>query len=221
MLDQIIIGDIGSYDTYEASMKERVIGEPRKKVIKQTVPFSNKTHDFSKIDGELYWEERELDYIFEITADSPEALEDKKTAFKNWVMLVMEENLHDPFIPDFHFLATFDSIDFDDSEVEKTTATVVFTAYPYKIANRSELYSFAVSTAVQTVVISNNSSHRIVPTFTNSVPVTVQIGGASFSMPAGTIKDDVIMFAPGDNELKIAAVSTAGSLAIEFYEEVF
>ena len=124
MLDQIIIDGIGSYADFEASVASRDIGEPKKKVIRQTIPFSNVTYDFSKIDGELYWEDRELKYVLEITADTPEDLERKKTAFKSWIMNVMNRELHDPFITDYHFLATFGSIDFDDSEVEKTTANV-------------------------------------------------------------------------------------------------
>ena len=66
MIDQLKIGAIGSYDKFGASVSERKIGNPKKKSIKDTVAFSNKTYDFSKIDGELYWEERPLEYIFEI-----------------------------------------------------------------------------------------------------------------------------------------------------------
>jgi predicted Ser/Thr protein kinase len=80
MLDQLIIGDKGSCDDFEASVKERVIHPPKKKSIKKTIPFSNVTHDFSAINGEVYWEERTLEYIFEIIANSAEELEEKKQA---------------------------------------------------------------------------------------------------------------------------------------------
>lgn len=56
MLDQLIIGDKSSFDDFDASVSERNISPPKKKEIKETVPFSNVTYDFSKINGELFWE---------------------------------------------------------------------------------------------------------------------------------------------------------------------
>lgn len=136
MLDQLIIGDKASYDDFGASVALRSIKAPPKKSIKETVPFSNKTYDFSKINGELYWEERELEYVFEITASTPEELEELKRAFLAWVTQVHEKEIHDPFIPDFHFVGTYDDLEVEDDEgLDKTTLTVTFTAYPYLVAN--------------------------------------------------------------------------------------
>ena len=94
MIDQIKIGDKSSYDDFSASFSNRKIGKPKKKVIKETIPFSNITYDFSAINGELYWEERELEYTFEITADTPEELEELKNRqqFKKKVKDVVEYN---------------------------------------------------------------------------------------------------------------------------------
>ena len=108
MIDQLIIGGKASFDDFGASVSERKISYPKKKSIKKTVPFANVTYDFSKINGELYWEERTLEYIFEIMADTPEMLEQKKQAFSNWVMNVMNEKIYDPFIPDYHYLGTYE-----------------------------------------------------------------------------------------------------------------
>ena len=69
LIDQLTIKSTSSYDDFEASIKERMIGAPKKKIIKETVPFSNETHDFSGINGEIYWEERTLKYVFEIIAN--------------------------------------------------------------------------------------------------------------------------------------------------------
>ena len=179
MIDQLIIGNTKSYDTFGASVKERKIHAPKKKTIKETVPFSNKTHDFSAIDGEVYWEERQLDYIFEILADSPEELEEKKTAFFSWIMNVREEKLYDPFTEGYHYLATFEDIDPDDSEIEKSTITVTFTAYPYKIANEATVTTQTITTSEKTITINNKSSHRIIPTFNSSTALTVTVNGSS------------------------------------------
>ena len=191
MIDQLQIGRKYSYDDFEANVRERVIGSPKKKSIKDTVPFSNTTYNFSKIDGELYWEERELKYILEIDATTPEELEEKKISFKTWVMNVFEEKLHDPFIEDYHFIATFDDIDFDDSEIEKTTITVTFSAYPFMIANSKRIFELSIPTATETEVkIENGSSHRITPTLIASVPVSFKHNGTTYSIGSGETKND-------------------------------
>ena len=90
MLDQLRIGDKYSYDDFFASVAERKIKKPKKKKIKDTVPYSNKTYDFSAINGEVYWEERELEYILELDADTPEELEERKIALSSWLMNVID-----------------------------------------------------------------------------------------------------------------------------------
>lgn len=222
MIDQLIIGNKGSYDLYGASVAERHISAPKKKTIKETVPFSNQTYDFSGINGEVYWEERTLEYIFEILEDTPELLEEKKIAFKSWVMNIRSEKIFDPFIKNFHFVGTYDDIDFDDSEIEKSTITVTFKAYPYMISNTVKETKTAVTTSGKTFTIQNGSSHRIVPTFICDVPFTLSVsGGSSFSIPSGEITDEQIMFDAGANTVTVKAASTSGTLIIKFNEEVF
>lgn len=163
MTDQLIIGEKASFDNYMASLASRKIGLPKKKSVKETIPYSNRTYDFSKINGELYWEERELEYVFEILASTPEELEELKTDFSSWVMNVFEEEIHDPFIPDYFFRGTYEDIDFDDEEtLDKTTVTVKFTAYPYKIANLPTVFELkSDGTGEKEWHICNNSSHRV------------------------------------------------------------
>lgn len=221
MLDQLIIGNRASYDDFEASVKERTIKDGAKKEIKDSVPFSNVTYDFSAINGEIYWEDKELEYTFEITADTPEELEVKKIAFKSWIMNVMGEKLYDPFILDYHFIATYKSIDIDDSEIEKSTITATFTAYPYMIANRAKEHSLSMgSSFTATVCINNDSSHRITPTFVSDVGFTVEMGGSSYAIPAGETTDDSFKLEVGVNTLVIKA-NTGATLSISFHEEVF
>lgn len=221
MIDQLTIGSTASYDDFEASVKERTIGAPKKKIIKETVPFSNETHDFSAINGEIYWEERTLKYVFEIMANTPEELEEKKQPFLAWVMNVNNEEIHDPFIADYHFKGTFNDIDIDDSEIEKSTITVTFTAYPYMISDTKRMGIYKLTETEAVINITNNSSHRITPTFISDVEYTVVKGSSSYALPAGELTSAVFMFAPGMNTLKIRSTGKSGTLKIEFYEEVF
>lgn len=222
LYDQLRINDKYSYDDYEASLKERTVSEPKKKTIKDTVAYSNKTYDFSAINGEVYWEERTLEYIFEIIADTPEELEDKKRKFLAWIMFVQDEEIHDPYITNYHFKGTFDSIKVDDSEIEKSTITVTFTAYPYMIANTETLYTIAVAVEEErTVTLINNSVHKIIPKITATAPAIIKKGDSSYSVSAGIFQDESFEFEAGDNTLTITNSGTEKStLTITFNAEV-
>ena len=239
MIDQLIIGEKASFDDYEASLATRAIGMPTKKTIKETVPFSNVTYNFSKINGELYWEERELEYGFEIIAPTPEKLEELKAAFASWVMNVFEEDIHDPFIPDHHFVGTFADIDFEDEEtLDKTTVTVIFTAYPYKISDLPVVVEFTGGSGEQSITLISRSSHTVALTITwellkddNDIEPDAQIGtifindvSAKF-VKNQKIDDGRFALKPGTTDVRIV-VSNHGiannyKITFGYYEEVF
>ncbi len=221
MIDQLIIGDKASHDDFEASVRERTIKDGKKKEIKDSVPFSNVTYDFSAINGEIYWEEKELTYIFEITADTPEELEEKKIAFKSWLMNVAGAVLHDPFIRNYHFIATFSGISVDDSEFDKSTISATFTAYPYMIADRPKKYTIVLEADEEkTEMIHNDSSHRITPEFNSDVAFTVEMNGSSYAFPAGETRVDSFKLPVGAVSLTLKATES-GTVNISFCEEVF
>lgn len=225
MFDQLRIGNQYSLDGYDASLAGRTISAPKKKEIKETVPFSNKIHDFSKINGELYWEERELQYVFEIIADSPEELERKKTAFSGWVMNVMNENIYDPYEPGWHYVGTFSDLKYDDEDcVEKTTATVTFMVYPYKVndVERYEEY-FMAANATRNLIIVNNSAHRIMPKIACVGEVTVTNNNVEYSFPASNAdRRNILYLDVGNNSLTIKNMRDKPDyVSIIFSEEVF
>ncbi len=223
MIDQLIIGDKASFDDFGASVAKRLTPQPKKKSIKETVPYSNITYDYSAIDGELYWEERELEYVFEMTAPTPEELEEMKAAFADWVMMVFEEDLHDPFIPDYHFKATYDDMDWEDDEgLEKTTATVKFKAYPYKISNTARKYSHSITpNATIDVNVINDSSHKIVPTITASADIVIKEGSMSYAVGEGETTDATFTLKKGSTSLKIQNPNSfVCTVEIAFFEEV-
>ena len=224
MLDQLVIGSKASHDDFDASLKERAIHAPSKKSIKETVPFSNVTYDFSAINGEVYWEERVLEYVFEIIAFTPEEMESKKTAFSNWVMNTMSECIYDPFEPGWHYEGTFEDITYEDDEsLHKTTITVTFSAYPYKIENGLTVYSFTLPAASSIrKAVANDSSHRITPTIITDAELTLNLGNVAYAISAGETKDDSFKLEPGANVLLIYNNTNADcALTIEFHREVF
>lgn len=224
MLDQLIIGDKFSFDDFGASVAEERISQPPKKEIKETVPFSNVTYDFSKINGELYWEQRELEYVFEIIGITPEDLTRKKTAFANWIMNVFEENIISPYDTDFHYIGTYKEMSPDDDESkEKSTITVKFAAYPFKIANRPKEYTFIIPALSEiTATILNDSSHKVTPTLITDNAVAIKFDNTSYSIPTGEITDGKFKLNTGVNNLIINNnTETDCNLTVRFYEEVF
>ena len=223
MIDQLIIGDKGSYDDFGASLSKRNIGQPKKKSIKETVPFSNKTYDFSAINGEIYWEERELEYTFEMTANTPEKLEEMKGAFADWVMYIHEQDIHDPFIFGYHFVGTFAEVDFEDDEgLDKTTATVKFTAYPFKLSNIVKKYTYTINAgATIDVSMLNQSVHRVIPTITADKDFILKTGTASISVSAGMGMTGKIMFDTGIVKIALQNPNaSACTVEFSFFEEV-
>lgn len=228
MLDQLIIGNKVSYDDFGASVAYRTIEQPKKKEIKETIPFSNVTYDFSAINGEFYWNERKLEYVFEMTASTPQELEGMKIAFASWIMNIQDEKIFDPFIADYHFKGTFSEMYFeDDDSVEKTTATVAFMAYPYKIANTpknvvTEITYTASGNMQRSVSIVNNSSHRLIPKVVVTGSVSIQSGSATVSVSSGTYEDEAFMLPVGETEWVITNKGTeTAKVTISFSEEVF
>ena len=228
MLDQLIIGEKASYDDFGASVAYRTIEQPKKKEIKETIPFSNVTYDFSAINGEVYWNERKLEYVFEMTASTPQELEGMKIAFASWVMNVQDEKIFDPFIADYHFKGTFSEMSFDDDEsVEKTTATVAFMVYPYKIANVeitviTEISYTASGNMQRNVEIVNNSSHRLMPTVVVEGNVSIKVGNATIDVGSGTYVDYAFYLPAGESKWVITNKGTnIAKVTISFFEEVF
>lgn len=224
MIDQIAIGDKASFDDFGASVAKRAKKQPKKKSIKETVPFSNITHDFTAINGEIYWEERELEYVFEMIAPTPERLEDMETAFSNWLMNIIKQELHDPIIPDYHFIVTYEDMSFEEEDgMEKATATVTFSAYPYKIANHARVFEFDANGLRNTSVwVLNESSHRITPTITADGNLILKHGGGQYSMSAGTVEDEAFKLEVGMNNIVLSNPNGgAVHVTFSFFEEVF
>lgn len=225
MIDQLIIGDKASFDDFMASVAKRKLKPPKKKSIKETVPFSNITYDFSAIDGETYWEERELEYVFEITADDPEQLEELKRKFSAWVMGTTEQELHDPHIPDYHFIATYDDMDPDDDEgLDKCTLTVTFTAYPYMVADVPKQYTVGLRPSEQvTLQVLNESEHPVPLTVFNTVGITIKIGEAlTVPLLPGSGTYGAVKLPKGLTDVVLTnSEAQQGAVVISFHEEVF
>lgn len=142
MIKQLVINGLKSYDDFGMLIATRKISQPKKKAIKETIPFSNKVYDFSNINGEVYWEERTLEYTFDIAEFTTEEMEETKTKVLDWIMNVHDADIYDPYIGDYHFHGSFDGDSWEE-DFGGGTLGFAFTVYPYKISNFDNVISKA------------------------------------------------------------------------------
>ncbi|MBR5878361.1 MAG: hypothetical protein IKY91_02325, partial [Akkermansia sp.] len=176
------------------------------------------------IGGEVFWEERELEFVLELTARDPAGLEYKKTRLANWLMNVQAARIFDPHDLEHYFLGTYSSLSFEDDEsVEYTVCTVVFKAYPYKIAVKPTTYVLEVpGSTTRSFLVRNESGHPVIPQVTCNHAVAITLSDVEYTFQAGTVKSSTFKLPPGMLELTVAnQQDTDGTVTVRFYEEVF
>lgn len=124
-----------SYYDFGLKVISRKIGVPRKKRITVSVPYSNKTFDFSSIYGAKTYEERELEYSFVFFEEDTSLRSAKINSIVKWLETGnTKAELHDDFIENYHFMAECSEIDIEETEY-RVDISVRFIANPYKISN--------------------------------------------------------------------------------------
>ena len=142
MTDGIRIKDRHSYRDFGLYIKTRNIGLPEKKSIRQTVPFMNGYYDFTALNGAPAWNERIIEYSFDVIGNTPQELEREVTRFLDWVCNVHDEDIFDDTLTRFHWHGSYESCDvsYDDSG-EQAEIKVSFVVHPFKIANEATAYT--------------------------------------------------------------------------------
>ena len=219
-MKQLIINNKKSFDDFNVYIGERTITPPTKKIIKETVPFSNDVYDYSKLDGEIYWNEATLTYVFDIAELTTEQMEVVKSNLLTWLSNVHDDDIYDPYIGDYHYHGSYDSCSWEE-DFGAGKLTVDFLVYPYKIANNETQFSHTLTSGTNNISVVNNGSHRITPTFICSENMAIQIGTIVYSLPSGTTKDDSVKLDVGTNNLIVTPTSEGATLTIRFVEEVF
>lgn len=218
MIKQLIINGLRSYDDFGLMIAARKISQPKKKIVKESIPFSNVVYDFSNLNGEIYWEERTLEYSFDIAEFTTEEMEEIKSDVLNWLLNVHDVDIYDPYIYGYHFHGSFDSDSWDE-DFGAGVLNISFTVYPYMIANDyDENIINVVKDEVVEDVITNKSSHRISPTIIVDGTITFSLNGTSYSISTGTYDDDDLFLLVGENKL---IVNGEGTITFRFIKERF
>lgn len=213
MCDGITINKKHSYNDFGLCIKTRDVGLPEKKSIRQTVPYMNGYYDFSALNGAPAWGERTVTYVFDVLAESPQALESYATRVFDWLCNVHDEDIFDDTMPDFHFHGSYNgySLTWDEGG-EHLELSVEFVCYPFKIANDPvTVYMQAGEYTVR------NDGMNVSPIVISDEDAAVQVGSIVTSVPAleeVTLEVDLVR---GDNTV---IVTGEGTVEFSYYREV-
>lgn len=123
-----------SYKDFGLTIKSKDIIPPKKVKNKSTIPYMNGVYDFSELYGEQTYEERTLEYIFNLNCRSKIELNSKKISILDWLLNSFKINLNDDTIPGYFFLAECEEVNFKEDGIN-AEISVTFIAYPFKISN--------------------------------------------------------------------------------------
>lgn len=220
MIKELRIGNKGSFSDFGQCISKRTIGIPTKKSIKESVPFQDGSYDFSDINGEVAFNERDITYSFDIIGISMEEVERQKHEMLDWLMMVQNENIYDGYDSNLHFRGSYDSASWTE-DWEQCELSVTFKCYPYAIRNSVIKKSFKLSNESNLIKIFNSGSHRITPKVITTGPLTITKCNDVFNFKTGTFEDDIFQLDKGINELIIVPSILNTNIEFQFIEEVF
>lgn len=206
-----------SFTDFGQYIASREISVPEKRRITESVPFKNGNYDFTSINGEATFEDREITYTFDVIGASMEEVEEQKRELLDWLMFVENADIYDGYLAGYHFKGSYDSCEWGE-EWEQSELSVTFLVYPYMIADEETEETFAITAQSKTIIIDNKSSHEIVPTVETSANVTINDGTNSYSFSKGTTTNKDFKLKKGTNTL---TVDNPATVKISYIAEVF
>lgn len=204
-----------SYGDFGLFVSKKVVDMPSVKRIRETVPYMNGSHDFSKLNGELAYEDRIISYTFDITGNDAEEMNAKKHDVSAWLCAVHEENIQDDDYPHLHFVGSYHESDWEEDDGQGEL-TIKFICYPYMYANVETVIELSSGTNVS-LTIQNDSDHRIVPIIETSDTLSIQVSGKKYVI-SGSGKHQLFALEKGTNQV---TYTLTGNAKIRFYKEVF
>lgn len=212
MTDGIRINGKHSFGNFGLYLKSRKIGLPEKKSIRETVPFMNGYYDFSALNGAPAWNERIIEYSFDVTNDNPVELDHFVSLVLDWLGNVHDVDIHDDTVYGYHWHGSYDSanVNWDETGMQ-AEISVSFVVHPFKIADNPTEHSLAIGTHTIT-----NLGMAVAPYVISDVAAAVQIGTYVSSVPAGEKIQLEIDLERGANNVLV----TGGTVTLSYYEEV-
>lgn len=174
----LLIGDRAISDFGEC-IASRSTGAPTKKTSTVTVPHMSGFWDFSKVNGELSYESREVTYQIQLIGDDRADLQERKSALMGWLLEVHDEEIRDEDLDGWHFVGSCSSCEWTEGEDgESGTIDATFLCQPFLV--RDEETTATVAAGGGTVT--NDGRTAEVTARTESGTATVTLGGIQQSV---------------------------------------
>ena len=131
-----------SWYDFHAVISESEKPIPEKKLVEESVPYSNVTFDFSSISGAQAYQDRSLKYKFTVLSSSPRPIERKADGFMRWLYEPSERiRLKDDSEEGYHYLAKCTEISTPEFIGNVCILTATFKAYPFRIPDGGTAYT--------------------------------------------------------------------------------
>lgn len=220
-----------SYNDYGLTIKSKDINPPPKNKVKEKVPYMQGAYDFSNLYGDQTYNERTLNYVFNLICSSKLELNTKKIKILDWLLNSFKDNLKDDTIPGFYFFAECEDVSFKE-DGRKAEITVKFVAYPFKISSNDEGnipwddFNFELDYMQETkfnilgsksIEIYNLGAVKATPTIICSAAMDIIKNGITYKYNQGTTKDWRFTLDKGKNNLTIKGT---GNIEFIFRREV-
>lgn len=213
MTDGIRINGKHSNANFGLELKTRNIGLPEKKSIRESVAFMNGYYDFSALNGAPAWNERVIEYAFDVVNDSPAELDFFVSYVLDWLGNVHDADIFDDTVYGYHWHGSYEEakISWDESGLH-AEIVVSFVVHPFKIANEAKTHNLTAGT--HTIV---NSGMAIAPYVQSDAGAAIQIGNFVSNISANEEMQLEIDLARGENTV---LVTGDGSVRLWYFEEV-
>lgn len=225
--EYIIFGD---FDTRKDGwyLTERSAPSPQEQQIVETVPYMQGQYDFSMIDNERFFANREITYTFKIFNTAYDGRKELEQDIKRQLMPFGIDKLFDSHDTIYHWLGKFKSVEVtDDAKYNSLQAVLAFDCYPFAIRTHpegsdlwDEVYfphwyfqetKFTVNGDMEVTLKNIGSASAPISLI---VTGTVSVNGLQFK--EGIYTDTVLTMEIGDNRFKL---SGNGTVDFQFYRE--
>ncbi len=218
MIKQLCSNGKSSYDDFGIYIKERNPSLPSKRKNSQTVPGMHGSYDFSSLYGEVIYNDRTVEYKFDITGWDVNDLDNERRKVFDWIININQTEILDEYSPNYHWFGSYSDGSWKEN-AEQGTLTVKFLVYPFAIANIPTEKNFNVTGNInQSIIIENNSSHRVIPKIITDNNVTVTKDGKSITLTQGEWEVDNFYLEKGENTL---ILNGNANVCFKYTEEVF
>jgi phage-related protein len=209
----IKFNDKYSYGDWGLILNQFLMSEPNPKEMYIDVPGGDSSIDLTEyLTGDIAYEDREFSATFGIT--HPGETMDEITAVRSYIH-GKKMRIELPDDPAYYYtgrckVSTSKSYPFVYLEVTARCE-------PWKYKKLPTIYNITIDSAGTKSIVCKNSRKRVIPTITADGEITVDFGGNSYTLNAGTHRITNIVFVEGDNKITFSG-NDGTKLSVEYSE---